>query len=136
MTRRLTAVAAVAATLLAAGPAAAQTRIDEDDDGRTVRVAHDADGTTVRIEVEQSGSAGTTWRFARRPMASVLRFERAFYVPPAEQREGEPALVGAPGRKVYVFRTRRAGRTALRLTLFGPGEGPAVEHLDVTVRVT
>lgn len=94
---RLVLVALVAA-LVPAAPAVARTATVDDHD-KTFLLAR---GEQLRIVLpEVGGGTPARWETTRRSIR-VLRFERAFVV---------------PGRRVYVHRAARAGRTTIALRL-------------------
>ena len=95
--RRL-ALAALAATLVPAAPAAART-VTIDDHQKTFVLAR---GEQLRVVLpEVGGGTPARWETTRRSIR-VLRFERAFVV---------------PGRRVYLHRAARPGRTTIALRL-------------------
>ena len=90
--------AALAAALVPAAPAAART-VTVDDHEKTFVLAR---GEQLRVVLpEVGGGTPARWETTRRSLR-VLRFRRAFVV---------------PGRRVYVHRAARPGRTTIALRL-------------------
>ena len=131
--RRLLAAAATALVAAAIAPPAAQA-LDvvarASDSGRHLTLhRHDV----LRVSLEENPSTGYAWRITRRPPRSILRLRSdQFFAPPAT----DPPAVGAPGRRVVVWRAVGRGRTRLALKLYPPGGGKAAKafRLSVTVR--
>jgi predicted secreted protein len=115
--------------LVPAAPAGAATvTVGAKDTNKTVALGK---GDRLRVVLSENGSTGYVWRTTRRPAASILRFVSSTFVAPPQT---DPPTAGAPGKRVFVYRARAKGSTALGLSLVGPS-GDVGERFRLSIRV-
>lgn len=86
----------------APGPVA----IDKDDNGRTVAVAV---GQTLQLSLPSNPSTGYDWSLAGSAPPELQLLAESF------ESSGTPGIVGAPGTRVFAWRTVKAGTGQLTL---------------------
>lgn len=117
----------VAAVLALPATAAAKViTVTEKDNGKKISIAQ---GERLVVKLTECAPCGYHWTVSGATGAPVLKRTSNKYVNPPG-----PAI-GGPGKRVLTYRTKRAGKTTLKLVYLSPGGTKAKTfRLLVTVR--
>ena len=109
-------LAAGLAALVVAGPASArrERKLEGNDSGKTVRLRK---GDILRVTLKENASTGYRWRLVRKPRRKLLRLASNRYKPAPQT---DPPTTGAAGHRIFRWRARRRGKTALKIQFFPP----------------
>jgi predicted secreted protein len=89
-------------------------------------------GDTLRVMLTEVKDGGFVWRTLARPAPSVLTRLASIYIAP----QLAPGTTGGEGTRVERYHARAAGKTHVRLGLFGPSSMTnAVQRFRLTVVV-
>lgn len=123
-------VACILAVLFVSPAQALEVRVQQRDSGRSISLHR---GDLLQVSLVENPSTGFSWRTVRRPSRKVLKLTSNRFVSPPQT---SPPTVGAPGRRVIVWRAVGSGRTTLKLGLFPPGSNTkAVKSFRLSIAV-
>jgi hypothetical protein len=103
-------------------------RVAADQSGQTVEAAA---GSVIAIELQASGSTGTSWSVASKPV--FIADPEVLSGPTVTPQAGRP-MMGAPRWQVFVFPVSEAGAGEIVLVKRGPSRTAApLETFTITV---
>jgi inhibitor of cysteine peptidase len=109
--------------------AAAVTKVDKSDNGKTVTLAQ---GDILELSLDENPSTGYEWQAKKKPDEAVLAKRSDAYKAP---KQTNPPMVGAGGVHTWRYEAVGAGKTALSFDYNPPGGGKPAETFSLSVIV-
>ena len=99
------------------------------DSGKIVAMSK---GDRLRVVLSENPSTGYAWQTVRRPDKRILPLVSSMF----EGGPMDPGVVGAPGKRTYVYRAAGKGSTLLALAYVGPGsDRPVGQRVRLSISV-